>query len=118
MPLYLSKPLRDEMEKQSQSDDTTSNTSASTVTDWILATAHSSGAIQVWETRNGGLRLLATLSVPSPSDGACRCEILFCSAAQMDQVAAAAAAAAAFSTPRARARSGRRAMGVCVCLPR
>ena len=38
----------------------------------VVATAHVSGVVQIWDTRLGTMSLIATISPPSPKDGACR----------------------------------------------
>ena len=70
VPVYLTK-AGSTTETERLSERTGSESSAGCI-GWLLATSHSTGAIQIWDPRDGGLQVLSTMAPPTPADGACR----------------------------------------------
>ena len=50
----------------------THSSGTSSSIDWIVATAHVSGVVQIWDVRLGTMTLIATIKPPSAKDGACK----------------------------------------------
>ena len=51
----------------------TASSGTSSIVDWIVATGHVSGVVQIWDVRTGSMSLIATIKAPSSKDGACKC---------------------------------------------